>query len=130
MHILSIGESVLQGESNRLCSHKARGHVNNDCPENLVPAVDVASMGSSEVVLNRRKVLEHRHAEVMSIEESPADRIRMKRVTCERTAGFKLLPFIDKDIFSEGNFLTPIPSIFVSALERGHEILRSTQASS
>ena len=38
--------------------------------------------------------------------------------------------FIDKDISSKGNFLTPVSSIFVSVLERGHEILQSTQVSS
>ena len=30
MHIQTIGESVLQSESNRLCSHKARRRVDND----------------------------------------------------------------------------------------------------
>ena len=30
MHILAIGESTLQSESNRFCSHKARSCVNND----------------------------------------------------------------------------------------------------
>ena len=67
MHILSIRESVLQGESNRLCSHKARGRVDNDCLENLILAVDVASMGSFGVLVKQREVLEHRHVEVMFI---------------------------------------------------------------
>ena len=30
MHILAIGESTLQSESNRFCSHKARSRVDND----------------------------------------------------------------------------------------------------
>ena len=34
MHILCIGESTLQGKSNRLCSHKARGRVDHDSVEN------------------------------------------------------------------------------------------------
>ena len=132
MHILSIGESVLQGESYRLCSHEARGRVDNDCLENLVMAVDVALIGTFEVVLNWREVLEHRHVEAMSIgvrirrQEALVDRIRMERVACGRTAGLELLPFIDKEISSKGNLWTPISSIFV----RGHEILRSTEASS
>ena len=46
MHILSVSESVLQRESNRLCGYKAGGRVDNDCLENLVAAVAVASMGS------------------------------------------------------------------------------------
>ena len=136
MHILSIGESVLQSELNYLCSPRARGGVNNECLENLVPAVDLAWMGSFEVIVNRREVLEHRHVEVMSIgvrirrQESLVDRIQMKRVTCGRTVGLELLPFMDKDISSKGNLSTPIRSIFVSAFKRGHEILRSTQGSS
>ena len=52
MHILSIGESMLQGKSNRLCSHKARGCVDNDSVENVVSAVGVTSMGSLVVSLN------------------------------------------------------------------------------
>ena len=136
MHILSMGESIVQGEWNRLCSRKARGRVGDDCLKNLVPAVDVASMGSFEVVRNRRELLEHRHFEVMSIgvrihrQQPVVDRIPMRRVTCGRTAGLELLPFIDKEVSSKGDFSTPIPSFFVSAFERGHEILRSTQVSS
>ena len=68
MHILSVSESVLQRESNRLCSYKARDRVDNDCLESLVPAVAVASMGSLEIVLDRRAVLEHRHVEVMLVD--------------------------------------------------------------
>ena len=88
MHILSTGKSALQGESNRLRSRKSRGCVDNDCLDNLNQAVEVALMGSFEVVLNRREVLEHWQVEMMSIgaricrQESEVDRIRMKRVTC------------------------------------------------
>ena len=87
MHILSICESVLQGEWNRLGSHKARGCVDNDCLENSVPALDVLSVGSFEAVLNWREVLEHWHAKVMSMgvgirwQELVVIRIRMERVT-------------------------------------------------
>ena len=136
MHRLFIGESVLHSESNRLCSHKARGCVDNDCLENLVPAVDVASMGSFEVIVDRREVLEHQHVEGMSVDvrirrpEPVVDRFRMERVACGRTAGLELLLFINKDIPSKGDFSTPILFVFVSAFERGHEILRSIQASS
>ena len=136
MHILSIGESALQGESNRLCSHKARGRIDNDCFGKLVSTVDFASMGRFEVVCNRREVLERQHVEMMWMgvsicrRESEVDRIRMERVACRGTAGLELLPFIDKDISSKGNFSGPVPSILVSAFEGGHEILQSSQASS
>ena len=52
---------------NRLFSHKAPGRVDNDSLENLVSAVDFAWMGSFEVILNQREVLEHRHIAVMLI---------------------------------------------------------------
>ena len=136
MHILSIAESVLQSESNRLCSHKARGRVDIDCLQNLVPAVDVSSMGSFEIVVDRGEVLEHWHVEVMLVDirirrqEPVVDRIRVEWVACGRTAGLELLPFIDKNISSKGDFSAPIPAILVSAFERGHEILQSTQTSS
>ena len=39
----------------------------------------------------------------------------------------ELLGFIHKDISSKGDFSTPTLCIFVSAFERGHEILRRTQ---
>ena len=93
-------------------------------------------MGSFEVILNRRQVLEHWHVELMSIgvpirwQESQVDRIPMKRVTCGRTARLELLPFIDKNISSEGDLWTPVLSVFVCAFPGGHVILRSSQASS
>ena len=49
LHILPIGKSILQVEWNRLCSHKARGDVDNDSVEHLVSTVYVPSMGSWEV---------------------------------------------------------------------------------
>ena len=133
LHILTIGESVLQSESNCLCSHKAGSHIDKDCLEILVTAVDIASMGSLEVIVDRREVLEHQYIEVTLLEvricrqEPVVDRIQMERVARGRTAGLELLPFLDKNIYSKGDFSAPIPSIFVSAFERGHEILRSTQ---
>ena len=135
MHILTISESVLQSESNRLCSHKTRSRVDNDRLEKLVTAVDIASMGSLEVIVDRHEVLEHLYIEVMLVDvpirrqQPVVDRIRMERVARGRTAGLELLPFIHKNISSKGDFSTPIRSIFVSALERGHEILQSTQTS-
>ena len=65
MHILPVGKSILQGESNRLCSHKARGRVDNDSVGDLVAPMYILSMGSLGVGLNRCDVLEHRHIEVM-----------------------------------------------------------------
>ena len=68
MHILAIGESAVQSKLNRFCSHKARSHVNNDRLEDLVSAADFASMGSFEVVMDRREVLEERDVQVMPID--------------------------------------------------------------
>ena len=93
-------------------------------------------MGSLEVIVNWREVLEHRHVEVMLVrvrirrQEPVVDRIRMERVTRGRTAGLQLLPFIDKNISSKKDFSAPILFIFVLAFERGHKILRRTQTSS
>ena len=129
MHILTIGKSVLQSESNRLCSHKARSRVDNDCLENLVTALDIVLMGSLEVIVDRREVLEHRYVKVMSVDvrigrpKPVVDRIQMEQVARGRTGGCKLLPFIDKNICSKEDFSAPIPSLFVSAFGRGHEIL-------
>ena len=67
MHILTIGESVLQRESNDSCSHKARSCVDNDCLKDLVTATDLVSMGSFEVIMDRREVTEHGYIEVMSV---------------------------------------------------------------
>ena len=67
MLILFIGESALYGEWNHLCSHKARGPVDNDSVENVFSTVDVTSMGSLVVGLCGRVLLEHRHIKVMSI---------------------------------------------------------------
>ena len=58
MHILAIGESALQEESNHFCSQKARSRVDNDRFEALVLTADLASMGSCEVVMDRLEVLE------------------------------------------------------------------------
>ena len=136
MHILSICESTLQGNSNRLCSHKARGPVANDSVENSGLAVDVTSMGSLVLSLNGREVLEHRHMEVMSIsvqicrQESLVNRIQMKRVARGRTAGLWLLSLVDINISWKRNFSTPVLSVFISAFPGGQEVLRSSQSSS
>ena len=135
MHILAIGESTLQMKLNRFCSQKARSRVNNDRFEDLVSAADLASMGSLEVVMDWREVLEERDVEVVPIdvriwrEKLVVDRVRMRRVTRRRVAGLHLLPYIGVDIPSELDRSTPTSSIFVSAFEGGHEVLRGTHAS-
>ena len=58
MHVLSIGESTLQGETNRLCSHKARRRVDNDSVKEMFPPVKRPSMSALEVSLHRREELE------------------------------------------------------------------------
>ena len=86
MHVLPVGETILQGESNRLRSHKARGCAYHESVEDLVSTEYIPSMGSLEVGLRRREELEHRHMEGMFIsvricpQEPEVDRIRMKRV--------------------------------------------------
>ena len=134
MHILAISESTLQSESNRFCGHKARSRVGNDRFEDLVSAADLASMGSLEVLLDRREVLEERDVEVVPIDirirrQKPVvDRVRVERVTRRRDAGLDLLPFIGADIPSEFDRSTPTSSIFVSAFEGEHQVLRGTHA--
>ena len=68
MHILAIGESTLQSESNRFCSHEARSRVDNDGFEDLVSAADLASMGTLEVVMDCCEVLEERDGPVVPID--------------------------------------------------------------
>ena len=133
MHILAIGESALHSESDGLCSHKAQSCVDNDRLEDLVTAADFASMGSFEVIMDGREVLEHRYIEVMLIDvrirrqEPVVDRVRMKRVARPRTAGLQPLPFINENIPSKQDLPAPISSILVSAFGRGHVIFGSTQ---
>ena len=135
MLIMAIGESALQSESNRFCSHKARSRVENDRLEDLVSAADLASMGSFEVVMDRREVLEKRDIEVMPVDvrirrqERVVDRVRVERVIRGRIAGLELLLFIGGNIPSEFDRSTPTTPIFVSAFEGGHEVFRGTQTS-
>ena len=68
MYILAISESTLQSEWNCFCSHKARSRVNNDRFEDLVSAGDLASMGSLEVIMDRRKEPEERDVEVVLVD--------------------------------------------------------------
>ena len=123
MQILAISKSALQSESNRFCSHKARGRVDNDGLEDLVTVADLASTGSFEVVMDRREVLEERDVEVMPIDvrirrqEPVVDRVRVERVAGGRIAGLQFLPVIDENIPSEQDRRTPMLSIFVSAFE-------------
>ena len=67
MYILTISKGTLQSESNRFRSHKARGRVNNDRFEDLVSAADLASMGSLEITIDGRQLLEERDVEVVLI---------------------------------------------------------------
>ena len=67
MHVLPVGGSILQGNLNRLRSHKGRGHVHNHSVADLVSTVYIPSMGSLEVGVNRREELGHRHIQVMLI---------------------------------------------------------------
>ena len=135
MHILAIGEGVLQSESNRFCSHKARSRVNNDRFEDPVSAADLASMGRFEVVMDRREVLEERDVKGVPIDvrirrrKSVVERVRVERVTRGRIAGLELLPVIGVNISSEFDCSTPTSSGLISAFKGGHEVFRGTQAS-
>ena len=135
MYILTISERTLQSESNRFCIHKARSRVNNDRFEDLVSAADLASMGSLEVILDRREVLEERYVEVVLIDvrlcqQKPVvDEVRVERVTCRRVFQLYLLPFISIDIPSELDRSTPTLSTFVSGFEGGHEVFQGIHAS-
>ena len=136
MHALPFGESIPQCKSNGLCIHKTGGRVDNDSVEDMVSPVYIPSMGSLEVSLNRREALDHRHIEVMVIsvrifrQEPLVESIRMKRVTRGRTAGLEVLSFVDIDISSIRYLLAAIPSFVVSTIPGGHEVLRSSHASS
>ena len=135
MHILAIGESTLQSEWNRFCSHEAQSRVDNDRFEDLVWAADLAFMGSLEVAMDRREVLEEMDGEVVPIDvrvcrqKLVVDRVWVEPVTRRRIAGLELLPFIGVAIPSKLDRSTPKSSIFVSAFEGGHEVFRGTHAS-
>ena len=125
----------LQSESNCFCCHKARSRVNNDRFEDWVSAADLASMGSLEVIMDRREVLEERDVEVVLIDvrlcqqKLVVDGVRLERVTRRRVGGLDLPPFISIDIPSELERSTPMSSTFVSGFERGHEVFGGTRAS-
>ena len=100
MHILAISEGTLQSESKRFCSHKAQSRVHNDRFKDLVSAADLASMGSLEVIVDRREVLEERDVKVVLVDvrlcrQKPVvDMVRVERVTRRRVVGLDPLPFI------------------------------------
>ena len=135
MYILTISKGTLQSESKRFCCHKAQGRVNNERLEDLVSAAGLASMGSLEIIMDRRDVLEERGVEVVLIgtrlcrQKPVVDRVRVERVTRTRVSGLDLLLFIRIDIPSELDRSTPTSSTFVSGLEGGHEVFRGTHAS-
>ena len=136
MYILTISEGTLQRETNRFCCHKARGRVNNDRFEGLVSAADLASMGSLEIIMDWREVVEERDVEVALIgarlcrHKPVVDGVWVERVTGRRVGGLNLLPVISIDIPSELDRSTPTSSTFVCGLEGGHEVFRGTHASS
>ena len=107
MHILAIGHSALQSEPNRFCSPKIRSCVDYDRFEDLVSAGDLASMGSFEIVMDRREVLEERAVKVVPIDvrirwrKPVVHRVRVERVTRGPVAGLELIPFIGENIPSE-----------------------------
>ena len=132
MHVLPVGESILQGESNCLCSHKAGGRVDNHIVEDMVSPVYILLMGSLEVCLDQPEELEYWHIEVMVIsvrifrQEPLLGKIRMKRVARGRTAGHELLSFVHIDISSIRHLLAPILPLVVCTLRGGHEVLQSS----
>ena len=137
MHVLPVGESILHGESNCLCSHKTGGRVDNDSVQDMVSVVYLPPMGSLEVGPNRQEELEHGHIEVMLIsvqiwrQEPLVERIRMKRVARGRLAGLKLLSCVDIHICSIRNLSSPVlPPAVVSTSQWGLEVLRSSWAPS
>ena len=135
MYILTLSEGTLQSESKRFCCHKARSCVNNDRFEDLVSAADLALIGSLQIIMDRREVLEERDVEVVLIgvrlcwQKPVVNGVRLERVTRRRVAGLDLLPFISIDIPSEPDRSTPTSSTFVSGLKGGHEVFRGTHAS-
>ena len=128
MYILTISEGALQSARNRFCCHKAPSRVNNDHFEDLVSAPDLTSMGSLEIIMDRREVLEERDVEVVLIgvrlcrQKPVVDGVRVERITRRRVSGLDFLPFISTDISSELDCSTPTSSTFVSGLEGGHEV--------
>ena len=135
MYMLTISEGTLQSESNCFCCHKARSCVNNDRFEDLVSAADLASLGSLEIIMDRRQVLEERDVEVVLIgvrlcrQKPVVGGVLVERVTRRRVGGLDLLPFISIDIPLDLDGSTPTASTFVSGLEGGHEVFRGTHAS-
>ena len=54
----------------------------------------------------------------------------MKRVACGQAAGPELVSLVDINISSKKNLATPVLFVIIPAFPGGHEILRSSQASS
>ena len=135
MYILTISQRTLHSESNCFCSHKAQSRVDNDRFEDLVSAADPASMGSLEVIMDRREVLEERDVKVVLIDvrlcrhKPVVDGVLVERVTRRRVVGHDLFPFISIDISLELDRSTPTSSTFVSGFGGGHEVFRGTHAS-
>ena len=135
MYILTMSERTLKSELNCFCCHKARSRIDNDRFEDLIPAADLASIGSLEVIMDRREVLEERDVEVVLIDvrlcrhKPVVVGVWVEQVTRRRVRGLDHLPFISIDIPSELDCSTPTSSTFASGFEGGHEVFRGTRAS-
>ena len=123
MYILTISKGTLQSELRRIRCHKAQSRLNNDRFEDLVSTADLASMGSLEIIMDRREVLEERDVEVvlrgvrLCRQKLVVDGVQVERVTRRRVGGFDLLLFISIDIPSELERSTPTSPTFVFGLE-------------
>ena len=136
MHVLPIRERSRQGESNRVCSYKAQGHVNNDSVKNKFWTAYFASISGFEVGLDRCEELEHLHVVVVSIHvelfrcEQVIGGLRVKRIPCGRIPWFELFVFNDVYVFLKGNWPAPIiPVSIIPTFDRRVEVLQGPQAS-
>ena len=136
MHVLPVDEHTLQGEWNRLCSHKARGCVDNDSVEDIFSPVYIPSMGNFKVGLNWREELERRHIKVVLInvliwqQDLVVGRIRVKQVTCGQGARFELFSFVNIHIPSIGDEPASImPMVVIPTFQGGHGVHRSSEPS-
>ena len=67
MHALRLQKSILQGGSNRLCSYKARSHVDNDSVKKKFPTAYAASISCFKIGLDRCEEVERPLLVVVSI---------------------------------------------------------------
>ena len=94
-------------------------------------------MGSLEVIMDRRELLEERDVEVVLIDvrlsrkKPVVDRVWVEQVARRRVVGLDLFRFIRVDIPSELDRSTPtsFSFVYISAFEGVHEVFRGTHAS-